>query len=116
MVLSLAPAMLTLFGRAVWWLPGWLDKLLPHVDIEGESGPPTRQPPAPVPPTPGPAVQPRRPGVAAGTAPPDGNGPATGRPAGLGIPGSEPWPEPPTPIRDATGPGNGSGRGDPPDG
>jgi MMPL family len=23
MVLSLAPAMLTLFGGAVWWLPGW---------------------------------------------------------------------------------------------
>jgi uncharacterized membrane protein YdfJ with MMPL/SSD domain len=40
MVLSLAPAMLTLFGRAVWWLPPWLSNLLPHVDIEGESEPP----------------------------------------------------------------------------
>ena len=36
MVLSLAPAMLTLFGQAVWWLPGWLSRPLPHVDIEGE--------------------------------------------------------------------------------
>jgi uncharacterized membrane protein YdfJ with MMPL/SSD domain len=44
MVLSLAPAMLTLFGRAVWWLPGWLAGLLPHVDIEGESEPPTQEP------------------------------------------------------------------------
>jgi uncharacterized membrane protein YdfJ with MMPL/SSD domain len=44
MVLSLAPAMLTLFGRALWWLPRWLAKLLPHVDIEGEAGPPTPEP------------------------------------------------------------------------
>ena len=44
MVLSLAPAMLTLFGRAVWWLPGWLSRLLPHVDIEGESEPPAPKP------------------------------------------------------------------------
>jgi RND superfamily putative drug exporter len=34
--------MLTLFGRTVWWLPGWLSRLLPPVDIEGESEP---QPP-----------------------------------------------------------------------
>jgi putative drug exporter of the RND superfamily len=65
MVLSLAPAMLTLFGRAVWWLPGWLSRLLPHVDIEGESEPPpTPEPPPPPepPPTPGaaPAPQPLR--------------------------------------------------------
>jgi RND superfamily putative drug exporter len=39
MVLSLAPAMLTLFGGAGRRLPGWLARLLPHVDIEGESEP-----------------------------------------------------------------------------
>jgi uncharacterized membrane protein YdfJ with MMPL/SSD domain len=61
MVLSLAPAMLTLLGRAVWWLPGWLSRLLPHVDIEGESGPP--------PPGPPPAPQP--PGATAGRPSPD---------------------------------------------
>jgi uncharacterized membrane protein YdfJ with MMPL/SSD domain len=44
MVLSLAPAMLTLFGRAVWWLPGWLARLPPRVDIEGESDPTTDPP------------------------------------------------------------------------
>jgi len=46
MVLSLAPAMLTLFGSATWWLPGWLARLLPHVDIEGETGPPPGREPA----------------------------------------------------------------------
>ena len=44
MVLSLAPAMLTLFGGATWWLPGWLARVLPHVDIEAEPGPPTAEP------------------------------------------------------------------------
>jgi RND superfamily putative drug exporter len=43
--------MLTLFGGAVWWLPDWLARLLPHVDIEGESeSPPTPAPPSPEPP------------------------------------------------------------------
>ena len=23
-----------LFGRANWWLPGWLDRRLPHLSIE----------------------------------------------------------------------------------
>jgi len=36
MVLVLAPALLTLMGRGTWWLPGWLGKVLPRVDIEGE--------------------------------------------------------------------------------
>jgi RND superfamily putative drug exporter len=36
--------MLTLFGRALWWLPRWLANLLPHVDIEGEADPPTPEP------------------------------------------------------------------------
>jgi RND superfamily putative drug exporter len=25
-----------LLGDAAWWLPKWLDRLLPNVDIEGE--------------------------------------------------------------------------------
>ncbi|MBZ5737901.1 MMPL family transporter [Nocardioides mangrovi] len=36
LVVTLAPAALVLFGRAAWWLPRWLDRLLPHVSIEGE--------------------------------------------------------------------------------
>lgn len=37
LVVTLAPAALVLFGRAAWWLPRWLDRVLPHVSIEGES-------------------------------------------------------------------------------
>ena len=37
MVLSLAPALLTLFGAGVWWLPRWLARVLPHVNIEGRT-------------------------------------------------------------------------------
>ncbi|WP_258934653.1 MMPL family transporter [Nesterenkonia pannonica] len=33
--LLLVPAVLTLVGRAAWWLPRWLDRLLPDVDVEG---------------------------------------------------------------------------------
>jgi len=31
----LMPALMHLFGRAAWWLPRWLDRLLPNVDVEG---------------------------------------------------------------------------------
>ncbi|WP_243834196.1 MMPL family transporter [Aeromicrobium chenweiae] len=31
-----APAVLELFGRRAWTLPGWLDRRLPHIDVEGE--------------------------------------------------------------------------------
>jgi len=31
----IVPAVLSLFGEKAWWLPGWLDRLLPNVDIEG---------------------------------------------------------------------------------
>ncbi len=40
LVVTLAPAALILFGKAAWWLPGWLDRILPHVSIEGEEAPP----------------------------------------------------------------------------
>lgn len=39
LVVTLAPAALVIFGRAAWWLPGWLDKVLPHISIEGEPPP-----------------------------------------------------------------------------
>jgi RND superfamily putative drug exporter len=32
----LVPAAMSLAGRANWWLPGWLERLLPHVDLDGE--------------------------------------------------------------------------------
>jgi RND superfamily putative drug exporter len=31
----LVPATMKLMGNANWWIPGWLDRLLPSVDIEG---------------------------------------------------------------------------------
>ncbi len=35
MVLVLALALLVLMGRGTWWLPAWLSRVVPHVDIEG---------------------------------------------------------------------------------
>ncbi|MBY5162076.1 MMPL family transporter [Salsipaludibacter albus] len=31
----IVPASMALMGRANWWLPGWLDRILPHASIEG---------------------------------------------------------------------------------
>ncbi len=39
LVVTLAPAAITLMGEAAWWLPRWLDRLLPHVHLEGEEAP-----------------------------------------------------------------------------
>ncbi|MFD8058415.1 MMPL family transporter [Streptomyces cyaneofuscatus] len=39
--LLLVPAVMTLLGRSAWWIPGPLDRILPHLDAEGgaqESG------------------------------------------------------------------------------
>jgi RND superfamily putative drug exporter len=32
----LIPSVMYLLGDAAWWLPKWLDRLLPNIDIEGE--------------------------------------------------------------------------------
>jgi RND superfamily putative drug exporter len=32
----LVPATMVLLGNANWWLPKWLDRLLPSVNVEGE--------------------------------------------------------------------------------
>ena len=34
----LVPATMKLMGDANWWIPGWLDRILPTIDIEGEGG------------------------------------------------------------------------------
>ncbi|MBT8223929.1 MAG: MMPL family transporter [Dactylosporangium sp.] len=34
--MTLVPAVLTLLGRTAWWLPRWLDRILPNVDVEGQ--------------------------------------------------------------------------------
>jgi RND superfamily putative drug exporter len=33
----LIPSVLYLLGEKAWWLPKWLDRILPNVDVEGES-------------------------------------------------------------------------------
>jgi RND superfamily putative drug exporter len=32
----LVPALMVLMGKANWWFPGWLDKILPRINVEGE--------------------------------------------------------------------------------
>jgi RND superfamily putative drug exporter len=34
--MAIVPAVLALLGRKAWWLPKWLDRVLPNVDVEGE--------------------------------------------------------------------------------
>ena len=33
--LMLVPAVMTILGEKAWWIPAWLDRVLPDVDIEG---------------------------------------------------------------------------------
>ncbi|RBM16899.1 MMPL family transporter [Streptomyces sp. PT12] len=33
----IVPAVMGLVGERAWWLPKWLDRILPNVDVEGES-------------------------------------------------------------------------------
>lgn len=34
--MTFIPALMYLMGEKAWWLPKWLDKILPNVDVEGE--------------------------------------------------------------------------------
>ncbi|MFD7232727.1 MMPL family transporter [Streptomyces sp. NPDC059881] len=34
--MAIVPAVLALLGHRAWWLPRWLDRVLPSVDVEGE--------------------------------------------------------------------------------
>ncbi|MGP4009129.1 MMPL family transporter [Streptomyces sp. 4N124] len=34
--MAVVPAVLALLGHKAWWLPKWLDRILPNVDVEGE--------------------------------------------------------------------------------
>ncbi|WP_144123631.1 MMPL family transporter [Catellatospora sichuanensis] len=34
--MTIVPALMSLLGRAAWWLPRWLNRILPNVDVEGE--------------------------------------------------------------------------------
>jgi putative drug exporter of the RND superfamily len=34
--MTIVPAIMSLLGRSAWWLPRWLSRILPNVDVEGE--------------------------------------------------------------------------------
>ena len=47
MRLTLVPSLLTVLGERSWWIPAWLDKLLPNITIEPPAerqAPPGRTP------------------------------------------------------------------------
>ncbi len=35
----LVPAVMRLLGDSAWWLPRWLDRILPDLDVEGHAQP-----------------------------------------------------------------------------
>jgi RND superfamily putative drug exporter len=35
--MTMVPALLSVLGRSAWWLPKWLGRIVPKVDIEGAS-------------------------------------------------------------------------------
>ncbi|MFD8755178.1 MMPL family transporter [Kitasatospora sp. NPDC059577] len=51
----LVPSTMVLLGDGNWWLPRWLDRLLPHIDIEGDGS--GEHPAAPHPADPSPATR-----------------------------------------------------------
>ena len=36
--LVLVPSLMSMLGKANWWLPGWLDRILPTINVEGGEG------------------------------------------------------------------------------
>jgi RND superfamily putative drug exporter len=36
----LVPAIMQLFGKRAWWLPAWLDRILPRLHVEPAEGDP----------------------------------------------------------------------------
>jgi RND superfamily putative drug exporter len=43
----IVPSTMELLGDANWWLPGWLDRILPHLDVEGPAPAPPEAPDEP---------------------------------------------------------------------
>lgn len=42
--MTIIPALMSLIGPAVWWMPKWLHKIIPHISIEGEADGHLKQP------------------------------------------------------------------------
>jgi putative drug exporter of the RND superfamily len=45
--LIVAPAVIALLGDRAWGLPGWLDRVLPRISLEGDEHRPTAPPARP---------------------------------------------------------------------
>jgi RND superfamily putative drug exporter len=45
--MTIVPAVMALLGKSAWWLPAWLNRLLPNVDVEGDSLRPAAAPAEP---------------------------------------------------------------------
>ena len=58
----LVPALMLLMGRINWWMPGWLDRMVPHLSIEGAEFFAARETPPAAAPEPLPAGAPGGPG------------------------------------------------------
>jgi RND superfamily putative drug exporter len=41
----LVPSVMTLLGDKAWWLPGWLDRIIPDIQLEGAPEETQPQPP-----------------------------------------------------------------------
>jgi putative drug exporter of the RND superfamily len=52
----LVPAVMVLLGKRAWWLPGWLERIIPRISIEGEEYFAARDAAAASAPAPAPAV------------------------------------------------------------
>ena len=54
----LVPATMELLGDRNWWIPRWLDRILPRIDVEGHvATPPPAVEPPPEPDQPDPELQ-----------------------------------------------------------
>jgi len=45
--MTLIPAAMALLGKRAWWLPRWLDRVLPSIDVEGAGLEPVPVQPSP---------------------------------------------------------------------
>ena len=45
--MTIVPATMHLLGRTAWWIPRWLDRILPDVDVEGAKLPAAPTPTGP---------------------------------------------------------------------
>src|SRR3984957_18377520 len=34
--MAVVPSLMMMFGKANWWLPGWLDRILPHISVDAD--------------------------------------------------------------------------------